>query len=85
MRTLPATLVSNRKPSWGTMTRAERSEARLTWRRSVPATRMSPVGSASRMSSLARVVLPDPVVPTRATRVPAGSTDTSVRTGGPPW
>lgn len=85
-RMLSSSVESNRNPSCGTMTIRSRSEEKLTVRRSVPSTRIRPeVGSMSRVSSLAKVVLPEPVSPTTAIRVRGGiSTDTSWSTGGPP-
>ena len=67
---LARSVASKRKPSCGTSTTRSRSEANGTSRRSTPSSRTAPsVGSISRVSSLASVVLPEPVSPTTATRV----------------
>ena len=56
---LSSSVVSNRKPSCGTITIRARSEPNRTSRRSTPSTSTRPsVGSISRVSSLANVVLP---------------------------
>ena len=79
MRTLSAIVVSNRKPSCGTIRIARRRESGSTSRRSRSPMRTSPsVGSASRHRSLANVVLPEPVSPTTATCAPAGDVDAHV-------
>jgi len=66
---------ADRPPPWSPATRR---------RSSPPISMRPPVGSASRQSSDANVVLPDPVSPTIATLVPAGiETLTSRMTGGP--
>ena len=79
-RTLSAIVSSNRKPSWGTMRMCRGAgHRRPTVVRSTPPMRISPsVGSARRHSSLANVVLPEPVSPTTATFVPAGMCDVDV-------
>lgn len=85
-RMLSSRVPSNRKPSCGTMTIRSRSEEKRTVRRSAPSTVTRPeTGSISRVSSLAKVVLPEPVSPTTAIRERGGmSTDTSRSTGAPP-
>ena len=51
----------------------ERSDARVTPRRSMPSISIAPrVGSCRRSRSEIRVVLPDPVPPSTASRLPAG-------------
>ena len=63
-------MASNRNPSCGTITTRERSDSNRTSRNGTPPSSTSPrVGSISRVSSLAKVVLPLPVSPTTATRV----------------
>ena len=75
--------MSNRKGSCGTITMVERSEAIRTSRRSTPATRTAPeVGSASRVSSLASVDLPEPVAPTMATFLVASIVKLTSRSAG---
>ena len=73
-RTLSATVASNRNPSCGTITTRERSEAKATSSSgtqpaaSDPSSTRPSTGSISRVTSLANVVLPEPVSPTIATR-----------------
>ena len=82
-RTFSATVASNRNPSCGTITTRARSDANRTSVSGTPASSTSPaVGSISRVSSLAKVVLPLPVSPTTATRVRAG--DGSPHRSAPP-
>ena len=78
-------VVSNRNPSWGTNRIAVERECFATSDSSTPPMVMVPlVGSASRDSSLARVVLPEPVSPTIATLTPAGSVRSTSRSTGWP-
>ena len=78
-------VVSNRKPSWGTIRTARRRSSGDASRRSTPPTRTRPaVGSASRASSFTKVVFPEPVSPTTATEAPAGSTTSIPRSTWPP-
>jgi hypothetical protein len=71
---LSATVASNRKPSWGTITTRARSDAKATSSSgtqpdaSEPSSTRPAVGSISRVTSFANVVLPEPVSPTIATR-----------------
>ena len=81
--TLVAIVVSNRNGSWGTITIVLRSEAKLTSRRSTPLSSTRPSsGSASRVSSLASVVFPDPVAPTTATAVLGSIRNDTCRSAG---
>ena len=68
-RTFSATVASKRKPSCGTRTTRRRSDSKRTVGSGTPDSATTPwVGSISRVSSLAKVVLPEPVSPTTATR-----------------
>ena len=79
MRHVLAEVVSKRKPSWGTMPDGARRRPRRDVAQVDATDPHAPaVGSARRHSSLAKVVLPEPVSPTTATWAPAGmSTSTS--------
>ncbi len=85
MAMLSPRLASKTKPSWGTIRMRSVRERGSTSGRGTPPTVTEPsVGSARRDSSLAKVVLPEPVSPTMATLAPAGmSTSTSLSTGPP--
>ena len=84
-RTLSPIVPSNRNTSCGTTSRLRRSEAGSATRRSIPPTSTVPrVGSAIRATSLPSVLLPDPVAPTSAARVPGRSSKLmSCRTRSP--
>src|SRR5664279_5660039 len=69
-----ATVAENRNGSSLTTATAARSERRLTVRMSAPSSRICPaLASYRREISATRLVLPEPVAPTRATVLPAGT------------